>query len=134
MRVLKVAAVLAVAAMLASAMNAAAAAKAKKANKGPITGTITAVKMDEGKDTGTFTVKVTPKQKKGDTTPPVTEEKTFKVTAATKFASASGKGGAVEATAAKFADLAEGKTVVITANGETAENVTIQAAKKKKNK
>jgi len=107
------------------------AAKGKKAK--PITGTVTSVKPDSGKDTGSFIVKVTPKQKKGAPAPTgQPEEKTFKVTSSTTFESLTGKKKNTTSSPAKFSDLSDGQTVTVTATDDTATDVKTLPAKKKK--
>src|SRR5262249_16893535 len=69
--------------------------KAKGKKKGTtVAGTVVEVKKEKDKDEGTITVKIQAKKKK-DATAPATpaEEKTFKVTTATKFEKVSGKKG-----------------------------------------
>src|SRR5579872_5644346 len=115
MRFLNVVTLLAVALVLALAANAhagdGAKKKAKKANKNPLVGTVLTVKKDDGKDTGTFTAKVSAVKKKKDTTPATKEEKTFKITSETKFTTVTGKKTNLVATPAKLSDLSEGKFV-----------------------
>ena len=122
----------AVVVVLALVANVDAAGKAKKKAKAkPVTGTVSAIKKDDGKDTGTFTIKVKAKKKKGAPAPEKPEEKTFKITDTTKFETGSQK-KTDPVTAAKFSDLAEGKSVSVTTDGETATSVKIMPAKKKK--
>src|SRR5262245_2216438 len=67
----------------------------------PVTGRVTAVDLDKG----TFTVKVQPKTKKGDTQTAPAVEETFKVNEATKYNSVGGKKGTLQVTTAKSADV-----------------------------
>jgi hypothetical protein len=135
-RVLGVAVVVLAAACLAQADEPAKAKGKGKKKAHPMHGVVTEVKKDKDKDEGTFTAKVGGKKankKKG--TPAVEPtEKTFTVTAATKFEKVEHgkKGEKPEATPATFADLHEGDHVVITADGDVAKEVKIQVAKKKK--
>jgi hypothetical protein len=121
--------------VLALAATASAGDKAKKAGKKkaakPVQGLVVDFKKDEGKDTGTMTVKIVKGKKGGDSGEAV--QKTFTVTDTTKFEKVSGKKGNVETKSATFSDLAKDLKVTITGKGDTAESVKI-AAKKKKNK
>jgi hypothetical protein len=105
------------------------AAKSKKAKA--VSGTVISVKPDSDKDTGSFTVKVKPKKKK-DAPVGEPEEKTIKVTSSTTFESLTGKKKNAISAPAKFSDLSDGKTVTFTANGDTATDVKMFSAKKKK--
>ncbi len=101
----------------------------------PEKGTISKVDQDSGKESGTITVKVTPKKKKSDTTPaPTAEEKSFKITESTKLATVSGKKKDATTTTAKFSDLKEGSGVLITSNKKSVDSVKITKAKKTKKK
>lgn len=101
----------------------------------PQQGTISKVEQDSGKESGTITVKVTPKKKKSDTTPaPTAEEKSFKITESTKLATVSGKKKDATTTPAKFSDLKEGSGVLITSNKKSVDSVKITKAKKTKTK
>ena len=101
----------------------------------PQQGTISKVEQDSGKESGTITVKVTPKKKKSDTTPaPTAEEKSFKITESTKLATVSGKKKDATTTTAKFSDLKEGSGVLITSNKKSVDSVKITKAKKTKKK
>jgi hypothetical protein len=96
----------------------------------PVSGRVTAV----DKDNGSITLKVQPKAKKGAATAAPATEQTFKVTTATKYNSASGKKGAVQATTATLDDVKVGGAVVVVHTGDTATQVTIQLGKTKKQK
>lgn len=100
----------------------------------PEQGTISKVEQDSGKESGTITVKVTPKKKKTDTTPTAAEEKSFKITESTKLETLSGKKKDATATPAKFSDLKEGSGVLITSNKKSVDSVKITKAKKTKTK
>ncbi len=100
----------------------------------PEQGTISKVEQDSGKESGTITVKVTPKKKKSDTTPKATEEKSFKITESTKLETVSGKKKDVTTTPAKFSDLKEGSGVLITSDKKSVDSVKITKAKKTKTK
>lgn len=99
----------------------------------PIQGAISKVEQDSGKESGTITVKVTSKKKKGDATPATAEEKSFKITVSTKLETISGKKKDATTAPAKFSDLKEGGGVLITSDKEKGvESVKITKAKKKK--
>jgi len=133
MRLLRTAAALLV--VLALAATASAGDKAKKAGKKkaakPVQGLVVDFKKDEGKDTGTVTVKLVKGKKKGGDSGEAMQ-KTFTITDTTKFEQISGKKGNVETKSAGFKDLAKDQKVTITAKGDTVESVKITAAKKKK--
>src|SRR5437763_14090328 len=109
-----------------------AAGKGNKADKKakPVAGTVTEVKKDQDKDSGTFTVKTVAKNTG------TASETTFKVTPTTKFARLTGKKvkKATPAGAGKFADLKAGETVTVVGKANQAEEVKYVEAKKKKNK
>jgi hypothetical protein len=108
-----------------------AADKAKKKPK-PVQGVITEIKKDEGKDTGTITVKTVPNKKDATAT---SEEKKFKVTSATKIDKMVGKKKDAQTSEAKFSELQKDVAVaVVPKAGEegVAEAIHIHAAKKKK--
>jgi hypothetical protein len=99
----------------------------------PEQGTISKVEQDSGKESGTITVKVTPKKKKSDTTPATVEEKSFKITESTKIETVSGKKKDATTTPAKFSDLKEGGEVLIASDKKKGvESVKVTKAKKKK--
>ncbi|NBR05115.1 MAG: hypothetical protein EBT92_05015 [Planctomycetes bacterium] len=102
----------------------------------PTKGTILKAQQDSGKESGTITVKVTPKKKKGDTSPaPATaEEKSFKISETTKLETVSGKKKDTTSTPAKFSDLKEGSAVLIASNKKSVDSVKITKAKKTKAK
>ena len=101
----------------------------------PEKGVISKIEKDSGKESGTITVKVTPKKKKSDTTPaPTAEEKSFKITESTKLATVSGKKKDATTTPAKFSDLKEGSGVLITSDKKSVDSVKITKAKKTKTK
>jgi len=102
----------------------------------PEQGTISKVEQDSGKESGTITVKVTPKKKKTDTTPAptATEEKSFKITESTKLETVSGKKKDATTTPAKFSDLKAGSGVLITSDKKSVDSVKITKAKKTKTK
>ena len=100
----------------------------------PEQGTISKVEQDSGKESGTITVKVTPKKKKTDTAPTATEEKSFKITESTKLETVSGKKKDATTTPAKFSDLKAGSGVLITSDKKLVESVKITKAKKTKTK
>jgi hypothetical protein len=133
MRSLKVFALLAVCLFVAAPAFAAdkATKKAqKKAKKVHITGVVTEVKKDEGKDTGSFTVKV---QFTGKKTPG-SGEQTFKVNDATTFEKVAGKikKGVMNGSPARWSDLARDAHVTVVGKGDTATEVRIVVAKKAK--
>ena len=92
-----------------------------------VSGRVTAI----DKDKSTFTIKVQPKTKKGDTQTAPPEEKTFKVTQTTKYSTVGGKKGALQAMPATFDDLKVGVPVVISHTGDTVTTITIQQGKTK---
>jgi hypothetical protein len=102
----------------------------------PEKGVISKIEKDSGKESGTITVKVTPKKKKTDTTPAktVAEEKSFKITESTKIETVSGKKKDATTTPAKFSDLKEGSGVLITSDKKSVDSVKITKAKKTKTK
>ena len=102
----------------------------------PEKGVISKIEKDSGKESGTITVKVTPKKKKTDTTPAPTaaEEKSFKITESTKLETVSGKKKDATTTPTKFSDLKEGRGVLITSNKKSVDSVKITKAKKTKTK
>jgi len=135
MRTLKVFAFLAVCLFLAAPAFAADKAKKKEKKKAnaQVTGVITEVKKDEGKDTGSFTVKLKFAGKKK----PASGEKTFKVTDATKFEKVTGKikkKNPAPGSPAKLSDLAKDAHVTILGDGDSAKEVKIVAPKKAKKK
>ncbi|MFM7099223.1 MAG: hypothetical protein ACKO16_17580 [Gemmataceae bacterium] len=97
-------------------------------------GTITKVQQDSGKESGSITVKITPKNSKGNTNATTTsEEKTFKITESTKLETTSGKKKDATNSPAKFNDLKEGNGVIVSSNNKKGvESVKITKAKKKK--
>lgn len=108
--------------------------KAKGKKKGTtVAGTVVEVKKEKDKDEGTITVKIQAKKKK-DATAPATpaEEKTFKVTTATKFEKVSGKKGEQQVTATNFGAVQKGERVRMTVKDDTAEDVKILGKGKKK--
>lgn len=100
----------------------------------PEKGTITKVQQDSGKESGSITVKITPKNSKGNTNATTTsEEKTFKITESTKLETTSGKKKDTTNSPAKFNDLKEGNGVIVSSNKKKGvESVKITKAKKKK--
>jgi hypothetical protein len=122
--------------VLAFVATASAGDKTKKAGKKaakPVQGVVVDFKKDEGKDTGTITVKLVKGKKKGGDSGEAVQ-KTFTITDTTKLEKVSGKKGNVETKAATFSDLAKDLKVTITGKGDTADSVKITAKKKKKNK
>jgi hypothetical protein len=109
------------------------AAKGKKTKKS-VAGTISMVKQDSAKESGTITIKVQAKKKKAATIAPPSTEKTFTISSTTKIESVMGKKKTATTTPAKFSDLATGKLVTLLVDGETVSNVQIATAKKKKKK
>jgi hypothetical protein len=124
--------VAAVALSLALVGSAGAAGKGKKADKKakPVVGTVTAVKKDQDKDSGTFTIKTVAKNTG------TASETTFKVTEGTKFARLTGKKvkKATPAGAGKFGDLKVGESVTVVGKANQAEEVKYLEAKKKNKK
>jgi len=126
----------AVALSLTLAAQAEEVQKAKVKKKGnAVAGTVVEVKKDKDKDEGTITVKIQAKKKKDGSAPATTpEEKTFKVTTATKFEKVSGKKGKQQVTATNFAAVQKGERVRLTVKDGTVENVKIHSKSKKKKK
>jgi hypothetical protein len=112
------------------------AGKGSKKGDRHVRGKVVAVQKDSGKDTGTITVQVHQGKKKktaanGGTAPPPVE-KTFKVTASTKFQVFQGKKGAVQQKDSSFGELQKGATVLILHNGDEATDVKVVTKKKGK--
>ncbi len=124
MRSLKV--LLALALVLCFVATADAADKKKKKKGKGVRGAISAVKQDEGKETGSITIKA---GKKGEKV-----EKTFKVTAETKIQVVTGKKKERKVSEGKFSDLTVGKVVVVVAEEEVAKTVRVVGGGKKKKK
>jgi hypothetical protein len=105
--------------------------KGKKARA--VHGVVVSVAADKDKSTsGTVTVKVRHGKKKAGN---VTEtEKKFTVNDSTKIEKVSGKKGQLQTTAVSLGDLKEGTKVVVTAKGDTAEQIKFRAKKAKKAK
>jgi hypothetical protein len=135
MRITRVLGVVAVLLAFACFAQAAEKGKGKKKKTHTARGLVTEVKKDADKDEGTFTAKVGGKKAKGDKPAVEATEKTFKVTAETKFEKVehAKKGEKPETKPATFADLHEGDHVVVVAVGDVAKEVKIEVAKKKKN-
>lgn len=102
----------------------------------PVKGTILKAQQNSGKESGTITVKITPKKMKGTATaaPTTAEEKSFKITETTKLETISGKKKDATASPAKFSDLKEGSGVLIASKKQFVESVKITKAKKTKKK
>ena len=120
-------------AVAASSASADEAAKGKKQKGHHAHGVVT--KIDH-KDGDSFTVTITEHKKKGAATAaaepaaaPV--DKTFKVTADTKFFTAPAEKGGEKQPAA-FADLKDGEHVVVAFDGDVAKEVTIHGRHHKK--
>jgi hypothetical protein len=119
--------------VLALAATASAAGKGKKNKKAtkPIRGVIVAVDQDQGKDTGTITVRVQKGKKAAADAAP--EEKKITVSDTTKLTKVSGKKKQQQTTDAAFKDLAKDQRVVVKATNGSADTVTIvQHGKKAK--
>ncbi|HKB42674.1 MAG TPA: hypothetical protein VKD72_39965 [Gemmataceae bacterium] len=137
MRLLRYVLSVAIALSLTLAAQAGEAQKAKNKAKGKkgttVAGTVVEVKKEKDKDEGTITVKIQAKKKKDATAPAKpAEEKTFKVTTATKFATVSGKKGEQQVTATNFSAVQKGERVRMTVKDDTAEVVKILGKGKKK--
>ena len=96
-------------------------------------GTVVAVKKDKDKDEGTLTIKVHAHKKKG-TAAVAAQEKTFKVTSATKFEKVSGKKGERQVTAVTFAAVHKGEHVRLTVKDGALEDVKVLGKKQGKGK
>jgi hypothetical protein len=116
----------------ASAAGGKAGKKGKKAAKA-VHGVVAAVVTDKDKsNTGTVTVTVRHgKKKAGNVTK---TEKKFTVGESTKVEKVSGKKGKLTTTAVTLGDLKEGTKVVITAKGDTADEIKFRVKKGKKAK
>ncbi len=134
MRLLPTLSAVAAALVLATAVEAAPKAGKKGKKNRPVTGVVVAVHKDKDADSGTITVKVQPKKKKTAVTADAAEERTFKVTNATKFEKVHGKKGQQQTTPTTFRQVHKGEHVVILHQGDTAEDVRIQAKGKAKGK
>lgn len=136
MRLLQVS--LALVVLVGWSVSADAAGKGKgKGKKGakPVNGVVVSVKQDEGKDTGTLTVQVTAHKKKGqaNTNPPV--EKSFQISASTKFTNVEkvkGQKGQTQESPATLAGVKKGDRITVQATGDLASDVKIHLGKKKK--
>ena len=102
----------------------------------PQKGVISKIEKDSGKESGTITVKITPKKKKIVTTPAptVAEEKSFKITESTKLKTVYGKKKDATTAPAKFSDIKEGSVVLIASDKKSVDSVKITKAKKTKTK
>jgi hypothetical protein len=115
-------------ALVAASPAAQAAEKAKKDHK--VNGVVEEVKKDADKDTGTITVKIPEhKNKKTGEVKPA-EQKTFKVTDATKFVEVSGKKGDQKEETVTFAALKEGQKATFTVKGDDVVEVKFHVKKK----
>ena len=115
-------------ALVAASPAAQAAEKGKKGRH--VKGVVAEVKKDADKDTGTITVKIPEhKNKKTGEVKPA-EEKTFKVTDATKFVEVSGKKGDQKEETVTFAQLKEGEKATFTVKGDEVVEVKFHAKKK----
>ncbi len=105
------------------------AGKGSKKGGRHVRGKVVAVQKDGGKDTGTITVQLHRGKKKKTAanggTAPAPVEKTFKVTASTKFQVFQGKKGAVRQKDSSFAELQKGENVLILHNGDEATDVKV---------
>jgi hypothetical protein len=127
--------VVAVAALALTASSSEAAAKGKKAKKEhAVHGVVVKVEKDADKDSGTITVKIGGKKNKKTGVETPVEEKTFKVTDATKFTEVSGKKGALETKPSTFREVKDGERVVLEVKGDKAEEVKFHDKKAKKAK
>lgn len=132
MRLIRNLSVVALALLLASPVEAAGKGKKKKTQNGPTIGVVVDVKKDGDKDAGTVTVVSFASAGKNGLQPG--EQRTFKVSEATKFETVSGKKKNRTTSPGKFADLVRGETVIVTATGDSASEVKIQPVGKKKKK
>jgi hypothetical protein len=135
MRLLPTLSAVAAALVLATAVEAAPKAGKKGKKSRPITGVVVAVQKDKDADSGTITVQVHHKKKKGAVAAAAAaQEKTFKVTNATRFEKVSGKKGQQQTHSTTFQHVHKGEHVVILHQGDTAQEVRIQAKGKGKAK
>jgi hypothetical protein len=118
--------------VLALVTTVSAAGKGKKKGTKPVRGVVVSVQKDDGKDTGTITVRVQQGKKKAAAdTPPV--EKKFTISDKTKIEKITGKKGQKETTAAKLGDVTEKSRVIVKSTGDAVDSVSI-VGKAKKNK
>jgi hypothetical protein len=135
MRLLPTLSAVAAALVLAAAVEAAPKAGKKGKKSHPVKGVIVAVHKDKDADSGTITVKVQPRKNKGTTVQAAAaEEKTFKITTATKFEKVSGKKGQQTAHPTTFRHVHKGEHVTILHQGDTAQDVRLHAKGKGKAK
>jgi hypothetical protein len=121
--------------LTASSAQAAGKGKGKKTKKEhAVHGVVVKVEKDADKDSGTITVKIGAHKAKNGKPEQLGEEKTFKVTDATKFTEVSGKKGARETKPGKFSEVKDGEKVALEVKGDKAEEVTFHARKHKKAK
>ena len=100
----------------------------------PVHGKVVSIQKNAGAGTGTLTIMVHHHHKKGSTTtgtPQPNVEKTFTITAGTKFELISGKKGNVTRQDAGFANLQQGQHVLIFHSGTEATDVKIVQKGKK---
>lgn len=112
---------------------AAESTTAAKKDKNFVQGYVVSVQKD-GDKVGSITVRLKAKKKAASTAAPV--EKTYKVTANTKFTVISGKKGAVQQAEGDFSKVQAGGRVVLVHNGSEATDVKVLKkgkGKKKKN-
>jgi hypothetical protein len=108
------------------------AGKGAKKEKHPVHGQVVAVQMDGNKTSGTITVLVHHHKKSATAAAPV--EKTFKVSASTKFEIVKGKKGAVAQQATDVNAVQKGQHIFLFHNGDEATDVKIVKKGKGKNK
>jgi hypothetical protein len=119
-------------ALVAAIPSAQAAEKGKGKKAHGVKGVVAEVKKDGDKDSGTITLHIPEhKNKKTGAVKPA-EDKTFKVTDATKFIEVSGKKGEKKEEAVTFAAVKDGEHVVVKFEGDTAVEVAIHHHGKKK--
>jgi hypothetical protein len=131
MRLLPTLSAVVAALVLATAVEAAPKAGKKGKKNRPVHGVVVAVQKDKDADSGTITVQAQPRKKKAAAPAAQAEEKTFKVTNATKFETVRGKKGQQQTNPTTFQHVHKGEHVVIQHQGDTAQDVRIHAKGKK---
>jgi hypothetical protein len=121
---------LALAGCLAAPATAAVVGGTGKGHKNVVHGKVVSVQMDANKGTGTVTILVQHHKKNSTGAAPV--EKTFKLSASTKFELVQGKKGSVQQSSSDVSAVQKGEQVLIFHNGGDATDVKIVRKKKAK--
>jgi hypothetical protein len=115
---------LVVLALLPCMVGAAEAGKGAKKNKNIVQGTVVSVQKADAKGEGSITLRLRTKKKQASA-PSTPVEKTFKVTANTKFEVIAGKKGNVQKAAGDFSKVQKGGRVLVFVNGAEATDVKL---------